>query len=816
MASQKKYVCAFCARAFTRLEHKQRHERSHTNEKPFHCLHCTSAFVRRDLLQRHCRTVHNIHLSSNSFPSSKTNANIENNENELSNLNSGGSNNIKENGVNSANTSGTIDSSNGTSLGISDLSDSDNTNIHEITNNELINLLSISKKLYQALIKYDEGFNKFSEDNINEVFLIGYIDLSNNEEFPIFEKILSNLLSYLNSNLNAKNEINSFNVCLIYSVLSIGFNRSSHENLSLEFFNKAWNLLILKLIPTNNQNNLLSNKLEILNNLFILSFIYLYFNLEVFTKEINFNQDVIFNYLNDLSNTIFTTLIQQKSLNQEAANLYNNNIDLFWSIYILLSNFFANKIPLPPKFYNLFLNVELFDKKDLKTVMTGLSKSILLINSNFYKNIITCTLSNELNYLINYNKLLIFDLKNSLHNSIILINKSVINLKVNKVVFEIFKKKLIINSPPKFNDLLHYYIFIPQHKFDWNLLMISLKEFNYNYTNTNNFNFHLFIKNNQSTDLVNFSNNLFPFFNTAYNDINNNLGIVSFPLIFNSKFLNENMDLIKLNDFSVFDKQNLSFLIIEWYVTIMKILINLFTNNILSNNYILQCLLYLLNDSNLNLNLNDVNMFLELSKKLEVIFNNWLSFINHDEPNYLIEFRTNLSKVLANYFNSVFADSKSLSPSSTAKNLSVSSSSSNSSIPSLGRSRQSSIISMNQPGTNGVGVGAGSGISNNNISSFPGHPSSSFIANIANSNGTLPLLNDQVPKSSISIPNTVPQSSISPHSSVSGPSSSNFTTVPVPPPPADRNGKDYVLPPILNPLNINKGNLHPIMPNLQN
>ncbi|WPK27597.1 hypothetical protein PUMCH_004993 [Australozyma saopauloensis] len=63
-APLKKYICTYCARAFTRSEHKQRHERSHTNEKPFHCLYCTSAFVRRDLLQRHCRTVHHIHRVS--------------------------------------------------------------------------------------------------------------------------------------------------------------------------------------------------------------------------------------------------------------------------------------------------------------------------------------------------------------------------------------------------------------------------------------------------------------------------------------------------------------------------------------------------------------------------------------------------------------------------------------------------------------------------------------------------------------------------------------------------------------------------------
>lgn len=58
MANQRKYVCTFCSKAFSRSEHRARHERSHTGLKPFECKVCRHAFVRRDLLQRHIRTVH--------------------------------------------------------------------------------------------------------------------------------------------------------------------------------------------------------------------------------------------------------------------------------------------------------------------------------------------------------------------------------------------------------------------------------------------------------------------------------------------------------------------------------------------------------------------------------------------------------------------------------------------------------------------------------------------------------------------------------------------------------------------------------------
>lgn len=73
----KRHFCSFCNKAFSRSEHKTRHERSHAGVKPFECQVCSHSFVRRDLLQRHIRTVHRILLlrdsstNTNSMPPDK-------------------------------------------------------------------------------------------------------------------------------------------------------------------------------------------------------------------------------------------------------------------------------------------------------------------------------------------------------------------------------------------------------------------------------------------------------------------------------------------------------------------------------------------------------------------------------------------------------------------------------------------------------------------------------------------------------------------------------------------------------------------------
>jgi len=52
------HICTTCTRAFARLEHLKRHERSHTNEKPFQCAACGRCFARRDLVLRHQQKLH--------------------------------------------------------------------------------------------------------------------------------------------------------------------------------------------------------------------------------------------------------------------------------------------------------------------------------------------------------------------------------------------------------------------------------------------------------------------------------------------------------------------------------------------------------------------------------------------------------------------------------------------------------------------------------------------------------------------------------------------------------------------------------------
>lgn len=56
--SHQRHQCGTCFRAFSRLEHLQRHAKTHLEDKPFQCRFCRQAFSRKDAVRRHEQTRH--------------------------------------------------------------------------------------------------------------------------------------------------------------------------------------------------------------------------------------------------------------------------------------------------------------------------------------------------------------------------------------------------------------------------------------------------------------------------------------------------------------------------------------------------------------------------------------------------------------------------------------------------------------------------------------------------------------------------------------------------------------------------------------
>ncbi|CAH2352230.1 hypothetical protein CLIB1423_06S01728 [[Candida] railenensis] len=571
-------------------------------------------------------------------------------------------------------------------------------------------------------------------------------------------------------------------------------------------------------------SDIIKDQIQILKNLFTLA--YVCFNLDSNLKEISantLNGDLIFNYLDDISYIIMSHLEENNNVNNynlnkekssrsssssslnsaarvhmeqspaplsatvsegdisEAASSFSTsadgkiideNLNLFWSIYILLSNYFMINNHAPPKIYRYLLNKKLTGNETLMNIMENLTKSTVANDSNFNNEIISLTLSNELQSYIHYNEMFLYKSKSILHNSIIFTNRSLNDLAIGSnnsnnssgddhYVFEMFKKKMIVNSPTKYQGLLNSYIFYPSQNFNWNLLYISLKEFNLeNYMTcndvTNNgrgtiyskfkFNdffqkfFHDFdikldveidIENNdqfKKDQYLQFIKNLLPFFTKTFNTegnkddcsdfdgseggfemkksfvevlnrnsiINNNLGISSLPILFNYQFIKLNPELMKWSNSSKlnnFEKKRFNYLLIEWYLTIIKLIIGLkndsnvyvkrkghqhyrsssqdsvesMTSNAssssgssrnnsdneysLSNNYIFQCLIYIikevggkfklpngnyyqlrdfedcLNFENDEFKMNDDIIYCIL-KNLDIILEDWISMVN--------------------------------------------------------------------------------------------------------------------------------------------------------------------------------------------
>lgn len=515
------------------------------------------------------------------------------------------------------------------------------------------------------------------------------------------------------------------NVCMLYAILAIG--AANYDNVAdcIQLFMRSWNLLSSNLIPrlndyTNSFNTLDSkspnamsldntsatvssssgsstlspfsseivrDQIQILKNLFVLSFVSL--TLDLHLKDFNGNnlsEEVVFNYLDDVSYILMSHLEEalkeasvlvnksvKSSRNSSSSSLHsagseahsspvskstlpstmvrersliNDNLDLFWSIYTILSNYFMVHNHAPPKIYKFLLKKSLNGTQTLLSIMEKLTKCTVSSKSNFHNEVISLTVSNELQFHIHgSSRKCVYKLTSLMHNAIVFANRSRNGNTLESdtrdlYVFETFKQKLILNSPTRYQGMFNDFIFNPANSFNWNLLYIALKEFNLqNYTPESELNekfivasskfkfnaffsifFHDFdirsdvemeIENNdhfKKEQYLQFVKYVIPFYtkggsqtdeNDKVDDLashptktnqtlpdgfseckstQNNLGIISLPILFNHQFIKNNpksLHWATLSQLSNFEKKRFYRLFLEWYMTMVKLIIGL-------------------------------------------------------------------------------------------------------------------------------------------------------------------------------------------------------------------------------------------------
>lgn len=545
MPTQRRYICSFCARAFSRSEHRARHERSHTREKPFSCEKCPSAFVRRDLLQRHMRTVH-----SKDKTSPISSPDVFKQSNPL--FHTHNSNQQQQSSIVPATSMVNID-----------------TPRYKFNEKNIISLLTLSKK-----------FNK-----------LAYLDL-NSKVSSLF--LVWGTMSNLHLPIVKNDQIPSLDEhsSLLYAILAFGASYSDQFEDCIKLLNKSW-ILILK-------SN--SNPMEIIQSLTILSHIYLinYHTL----KRLNSEQELIpIEIIMDYLDKTTCSLMQSST---DGVPLFNYwFIFLILSSFSMSSN---RKPPSCHKLF-LSKPVPYSSNTTLLEDLIQLSKSPSLpINTELSSQCLIMGLSNELqtikshescslnrnsihNAIIMANKS--FILSSSLSNLPSLIedietegDEDLLETDVVKNLIMISKRSLLLSCPLKFQDLVVDYITPPTTKHHWNMLSLTLKEFCIDQHQTLHNLLELATQEEVTSATISYMNSL------SIPEVNNNLGLTSLPLLFFGFIAHPPLQ----NSFQSYLNlpRNFSIPIIETYLILLKILLTTHCQHL--DNPIIQSIVYLISE----------------------------------------------------------------------------------------------------------------------------------------------------------------------------------------------------------------------------
>ncbi|CCF59337.1 hypothetical protein KAFR_0G03050 [Kazachstania africana CBS 2517] len=477
VASQRKYVCSFCAKAFSRSEHRIRHERSHTGYKPFQCNICNHAFVRRDLVQRHIKTVHkDIKVTPNGKITEGANNNNNNNNNNTDLIA------IKKDEITTDHSTPSFPKN---SKFLSAATTTANFDI-----NDQFTLQYIS----------DNIINQYNTNSIHILIASSPAQLLNYVNNAISYFINENLFNELTSSISLESIKQDHSMLLTLMLLGQQLTDHSFNSNLWDFlwnnysdFSMA-NISILILIQLNS-NDLRNCTLKVNSyQLYLIRIIDNLVQLPIFPADYWDCFNIWINYLNFVnffnldSSKIFNWFIMQNNIFIEYPNY---SITKILNSHNLINN-------------NIIINENLILKK-----LNSIS------NLLYFESINNSYINSKGN----------FKSMDNLHNFIIKLNLKFSNLPsiTNSTIFENIKKDcFLLNAPTKLSNLLIDYLILPKSINHWLLWQSTWFEFLRNFDVSHNddtlINRFFLLDDNISVS-------------SQTDIINNSLGMVSLPVI---------------------------------------------------------------------------------------------------------------------------------------------------------------------------------------------------------------------------------------------------------------------------------------------